>query len=100
MLTDPPGELTVTTVRKKPVPKPAGLAVKVRETPGPPATVAGAPLTVSQLSAAVTDVIALDPDPIFCNATDCESAAVFDAVALNSIRLELKTNCGDGAVTF
>jgi hypothetical protein len=99
-LTAPLGELTVTTVRNVPGPKPVGLALNVKKTGGPPGIAEPPPLTVSQLSAAVMEVRVADPAPMFCNPTGWVRTAVLEAVVLNSTRLVVKTNCGGGEDTF
>jgi hypothetical protein len=66
----------------KPGGRTAGFTVAVTEIPGPGDTVAGTVLTLTQLLAAVTELILKVPPPVFWIVNDCESGAglVLDVV--------------------
>jgi hypothetical protein len=64
-VTEPAAELTVTELLLYPGDSPDGLTVTVIETGGPDGTEPGVPVTVTQLSAAVTEVMPREPPPEF-----------------------------------
>ena len=78
---------------------PVGFAVTVRFTAEPPASVEGAPVTVSQLSAALIELTVSVPPPVFCRPTLCEEAARLELNAENVNRLLVSVNWGAGAET-
>lgn len=61
-------------------------------------TDAGTPVIVSQLSAAVAEVIRAEPPPMFSITTCCETGVVTEAVVLRATKVELNVRNGGGTV--